>query len=255
MKPTLQLAPRTLKREVVIVLALSLGASAVWSVINFGAILTAPGGLTDAVVSMNNSRADETRPWLDLTRQLASILLALAPVGLVLHLLHLDRPHPFQLIGLDGRRPGRDLLLGVGLAALIGLPGIALYLLGRALGFNATVSAAGLNDVWWAVPILLLAATKAALIEEIVGVAYLVERLKQLAFRPVTIVALHAALRGSYHLYQGVGAFVGNAIMGAVFALFYLRFKRVTPLIIAHFTLDVVAFVGYSQLADHVSWL
>ena len=48
------------------------------------------------------------------------------------------------------------------------------------------------------------------------------------------VVAARAVLRGSYHLYQGFGAFVGNAVMGVVFALFFLRFKRVMPLIVAH---------------------
>ena len=57
-------------------------------------------------------------------------------------------------------------------------------------------------------------------------------------------------LRGSYHLYQGFGAFVGNAVMGVVFALFFLRYKRVMPLIVAHTLLDIVAFVGYTLLPD-----
>ena len=64
-----------------------------------------------------------------------------------------------------------------------------------------------------------------------------------------------ALLRGSYHLYQGFGAFVGNAVMGVVFALFFLRYKRVLPLVIAHTLLDVVAFVGYTLLRDRVGFL
>ena len=35
------------------------------------------------------------------------------------------------------------------------------------------------------------------------------------------IVVASALLRGSYHLYQGWGGFVGNAIMGLVFAEYY----------------------------------
>ena len=62
-------------------------------------------------------------------------------------------------------------------------------------------------------------------------------------------------LRGSYHLYQGFGAFIGNAIMGVVFALFFVRFKRVLPLVIAHAILDVVAYLGYTLLRDRVSFL
>jgi len=40
-----------------------------------------------------------------------------------------------------------------------------------------------------------------------------------------------------------------------VFGLAYLRFKRVGPLVAAHFLLDLVAFVGYSLLAPYVDWL
>ena len=69
------------------------------------------------------------------------------------------------------------------------------------------------------------------------------------------MVAASAVLRGSYHLYQGYGPFVGNAVMGVVFALVYLRTRRVLPLVVAHTLLDVVAFVGYTLVAPHVSWL
>jgi hypothetical protein len=41
--------------------------------------------------------------------------------------------------------------------------------------------------------------------------------------------------------------------MGVVFALFFVRFKRVMPLIVAHTLLDVGAFVGYTLLPK--AWL
>jgi membrane protease YdiL (CAAX protease family) len=58
-----------------------------------------------------------------------------------------------------------------------------------------------------------------------------------------------ALLRGSYHLYQGIGPFVGNALMGVVFGWCYLRWGRVMPLVIAHWVLDIVSFVGYPLAA------
>ena len=58
-----------------------------------------------------------------------------------------------------------------------------------------------------------------------------------------------ALLRGAYHLYQGIGPGVGNALMGVVFALVFLRVRRVMPLVIAHALLDAVGFVGYPLLA------
>ena len=64
-----------------------------------------------------------------------------------------------------------------------------------------------------------------------------------------------AVLRGSYHLYQGFGAFLGNAVMGVIFGILYRRWGRVMPLIIAHFLIDAVTFVGYAALVGKVSWL
>ena len=84
---------------------------------------------------------------------------------------------------------------------------------------------------------------------------YLLRRLDQLGWTPARAIALSAVVRGSYHLYQGFGGFVGNATMGAIFAVLYRRWGRVTPLIVAHALIDSVAFVGYATLHGHVSWL
>jgi membrane protease YdiL (CAAX protease family) len=254
-EPASTLAPRVIRREIWIVLALSLGASAIWSIVTIIGTLTEPGGLADSVQALNSAKAPPERPWYDLARQLVSLALAMAPVALVLHFLGLDRGNPFRAIGLDTRRPAFDLLSGAGLAACIGIPGLGLYFTARALGINAEINPADLNDVWWAVPILILAALKNAIIEEVVGLGYLVTRLRQLAWSTPAIIAAHALLRGTYHLYQGFGGFIGNVVMGAVFALFYLRWKRTGPLIWAHTLLDIAAFVGYLLVAPHVSWL
>jgi membrane protease YdiL (CAAX protease family) len=103
--------------------------------------------------------------------------------------------------------------------------------------------------------VLILSAVQNALLEEIVVVGYLFTRLRQLAWHPVAIIALSAIIRGSYHLYQGIGGFIGNLIMGVIFGLIYLRWKRVGPLIVAHTLLDITAFVGYALVAPHVNWL
>ena len=102
---------------------------------------------------------------------------------------------------------------------------------------------------------LILSAVQNALLEEIVVVGYLFTRLRQLGWNAVAIIALSAIIRGSYHLYQGIGGFIGNLIMGVIFGLIYLRWKRVGPLIVAHTLLDITAFVGYALVAPHVNWL
>ncbi len=70
-------------------------------------------------------------------------------------------------------------------------------------------------------------------------IGYLFVRLTQLGWRVPLIIAISALVRGSYHLYQGFGGFVGNLIMGVIFALIYLRWRRVGPLVVAHTLLDV----------------
>lgn len=62
-------------------------------------------------------------------------------------------------------------------------------------------------------------------------------------------------LRGSYHLYQGFGGFVGNLVMGLVFGRVWQKTNRLWPLVAAHTLFDVVSFVGYSLLKGHISWL
>lgn len=86
-------------------------------------------------------------------------------------------------------------------------------------------------------------------------IGYLFTRWAQAGLSTWQIIFASALIRGTYHLYQGFGGFVGNAVMGVIFGWLYTRTKRVMPLVIAHTLLDVIAFVGYTLLRDHVSWL
>lgn len=245
---------RALRDEIWLVLALSLGASAVYSVVSLLAKITAPGGLGDQTATLNPSQAPG-RPWLDLTYQLLGIAFALVPVWLAVHSLRRDHDEVPALLGLDRARPGFDLSTGVGLAALIGIPGLGLYLAARALGVNATVVPAALPHVWWAVGVLVLSAIQNAVLEEVIVVGYLLTRLRELGWSTPRAIITSAMLRGTYHLYQGFGAFVGNAIMGALFALFYRKYGRTAPLVVAHSILDIVSFVGYALLYSHLGFL
>jgi membrane protease YdiL (CAAX protease family) len=193
-------------------------------------------------------------PWLDLVLQLASLAETLAPVALVFYLFARSGEPP-SVIGVDVSQPGRDVARGALLAAVIGGAGLGLYLIAFHLGLSLNVVAENLPSVWWRLPILLLSAAQNGILEEIIVVGYLLRRLDQLGWKPVWAIALSAVLRGSYHLYQGYGAFVGNATMGVLFALLYRRWGRVMPLIVAHTLIDSVAFIGYAALYGKVSWL
>ena len=248
------LARRTLFTETALVLGVSLGASAIWSILSIIRKATAQVPLSAQTTSMNTSVTPD-QPWLDLAYQLAGITLALVPVVLALHLLRREDPRPAARMGFDLRRPGSDILLGFGLTALIGLPGLGFYLLSRELGFNTTIAAANLTAVWWAVPVLILAAIQSAVLEEVVMIGYLFRRWAQAGWGTWQIIVTSAVIRGAYHLYQGFGGFFGNLVMGIVFGWIYTRTKRVMPLVLAHALLDIVAFVGYTLLRDHLSWL
>jgi membrane protease YdiL (CAAX protease family) len=243
-----------LRNEVLLVLAVSLGASAVYSVVSIVARLTARTALADQTATLNASVSD--RPLLDLTYQLLGILFALVPAVLALHLLGRTDGPALRAVGLDTSRPLFDLSRGAVLAAVIGIPGLGLYVVSHALGLNATVIPAALpHGVWWGIPVLVLSAVQNSLLEEIVVVGYLLRRLEQLGVPGWGGVVLSAALRASYHLYQGFGGFVGNFVMGLVFGAAYRRWGRLGPLVAAHAILDVVAFVGYALLRGKVTWL
>ena len=109
--------------------------------------------------------------------------------------------------------------------------------------------------MWWRFPVLLLSALQDGILEEVLVVGYLLTRLQLLGLRPVAAVAVSAVLRGSYHLHQGFGPFFGNVIMGATFGARFIRWRRTNPMIIAHTLNNAVAFVGYTLLTGHVSWL
>lgn len=248
------LTRRDLLVETFLVLGLSLGASAIWSALSLVRKLTAGTPLGSQTTAMNSSVTPD-RPWLDLTYQLVGIGLALVPVVLALHLLSRSDVRARCAIGWDWTQPSRDLVRGLGLAALVGIPGLGLYAVAKALDLNTTIAAANLADVWWAVPVLVLAAAQNAILEEVVMIGYLFTRWSQAGWSTSRILVSSALIRGSYHLYQGFGGFVGNAVMGLIFGWIYTRTKRVGVLVVAHTILDVVAFVGYALLKNHLSWL
>lgn len=233
--------------QLAIVFGVSLGASAVYAIVSLLRRLAATEALKDQTATINKPLAID--PIFDLVYQLLGIGFALFPVALALYFLWQPGRNPFRDIGLDFRRPWRNLGGGVALAAAIGIPGIVLYLVGHAAGITVTIVPTALNTYWWTTPVLVLAALKAAVQEEIIVVAFLFAKLRNLGARPGLIIAVSALVRGSYHLYQGFGPFVGNALMGVVFGWAYLRWGRVMPLVIAHWILDIVSFTGYAVVA------
>lgn len=232
--------------EIAIVLGLSLGSSAVYSIVSLVRKLTTPAALNTQKAVINQPLADQ--PIFDLIYQLLGIAFGLVPVVLVFWLLAKPGNSAFKQLGFDFTQPGKDVLRGVGLAAVIGIPGLGLYLVGNALGITVTIVPTALDTYWWTVPVLVLAALRAALVEELIVVGYLFTRLRELGWHTWQIITASALLRGSYHLYQGFGPFIGNVVMGVVFGLAYQRWGRTMPLVVAHWILDIVSFTGYAAV-------
>lgn len=253
MTPLSGYARRLLIWEIISVFAVSLGSNMLHAIVSFVGSLTERQALSEQHVVLNFTQAPG-RPWLDLSLQLVSIASALGPPLLVFYLLARNGEGPSS-IGVDASQPGRDLLRGAAIAAVIGGAGLGFYYLAFKAGIALHIAAAGLPAVWWRIPVLLLSALQDGLLEEVLVVGYLLSRLRMLGVSPVAAVAIAAVFRGSYHLTQGFGAFLGNVIMGVIFSVLFLRWWRTNPMIIAHFLINAVAFVGYALLAPHVSWL
>lgn len=238
---------RLIGLEIAVVVTVTLGLSALRSVLSLLEALLAPTALEDQQVALNAPASTDV--WIDLAFQLTRAL-QLAGWGALAVYLLLRAGFALRAVGLDGRRPGRDVLHSAGLAALIGIPGLALYLIGRAAGITPEVAPSTLTDVWWRIPMLVLSAAANSWAEEVILIGYLLTRFRQLGWSENRAALVAAVLRGCYHLYQGVGAFVGNLVMGLVFARYWQRSARLWPLVGAHLLIDIVAFVGYALLVD-----
>ena len=229
--------PTTLNRRALRQEILSLLASAVFAVID---LVSAPlAGVTVAVYAN-----------VGLATQLATILFGLAPVALVLYLAERNGEGR-DGFGLGTRTLARDvgygLLGGLGVAAV----GLGIYVASVALEVNRFVVPVPPLHHWWTIPILLLGALQAALLEEVIVAGYLITRLEQLGWTGVWAVLGSALLRGSYHLYQGWGGFAGNLLLGLAFGWAFQRWRRTWPLVVAHCTVDILAGVGYILFHDH----
>ncbi|MFT3716412.1 MAG: CPBP family intramembrane metalloprotease [Gordonia sp. (in: high G+C Gram-positive bacteria)] len=244
-------ARRALVIELVIVGVLTFGFSALSALLSLIDAQLSAGGIGSTTVAINPKQADVG--WIDLIRQLMSASRLLAIGALAVYLLWRSGLK-LGTLGL-GRPQRRDVPPGLALAALIGLPGLGLLAAAKALGLNADLVASQNDGPWWQYVTLVLMAIGNAVAEEIVVVAYFLVRLKQLGVGKNSSLAASAVLRGGYHLYQGFGGGLGNLVMGVVFGRWYQATGRVWPLVIAHAVIDVVAFLGYALLHDHLGFV
>ena len=235
--------------QIVVVLGVSLGASAVHAVLDLVEVLV-HSSVAESAATLNAPLSSV--PVVDALRRVANIGLALVPVLLALYLLAgaaARIPAVLHEVGADLRGPVQDLLRGTGLFLVLGAGTLVLYQAGRSLGITAQITTSTLGSTWWAVALLLLTALRHALVEEVIVVAFLSDRLRRLGWAWWAVALGSSVLRASYHLYQGFGPALGNLVMGLVFIQVYRRGGRLMPLLVAHFLLDAVGFLAPQVLA------
>jgi membrane protease YdiL (CAAX protease family) len=243
--------------ELLAVLGVSYGMSGISALVSFiRAQVTINHGLgfTRVATGAINSGKKTSYPWLDILDQLVGVLSGILPAFLAIVLLMRSPGGRGFGVGLDRLRI-RELAQGAGFAAVIGIPGLGLVYAARKLGLNAQIVVTDFPDVWYRIPVLLLDAFQDGVAEEIIVGAFVLTRLRQLGWSNSRALAAGAVLRGSYHLYQGYGGFVGNAVMGVIFGWWFQRTRRVVPLVVAHFVIDAVSFIGYIYLHGRVDWI
>lgn len=79
--------------------------------------------------------------------------------------------------------------------------------------------------------------------EELIVRAYLMTEVKALTGSWTLSAALSVALQFSYHLYYGWLAAIALSFQFLVFAIYYARTQRATPIIIAHGFFDIVGLI------------
>ena len=248
--------------ELALIAAVSLGQSAIYAIVRLVDITTR-GPISEAQAKLNTS--ESVRPFFDLVYQLLGIGFAVVPVVFALWLMNRDRDTAPSTPSLRARMgwPGssRDWLAqtlwGVGQFVVIGVGTLGVYFLGRTLGITAEIKPSNLGAYWWTVPVLVLHAIKNGVLEEVLLLGYATDRLQKMHVGPWVAIISLALFRGSYHLYQGIGPFVGNVLMGVLFGYLFFFGPRSTrgtvmPYVWAHTLIDAVGFIapGILQAVD-----
>ena len=149
--------------------------------------------------------------------------------------------------------------------------GLALSWRDTLLGFGLAVALYAVNAVVWLVvtsvlPSMIAAASVVShlvessldtttvlavsvvnpVFEEIFVCAYVVGALKERR-GIATAVNISAAVRVTYHLYQGAAGVISIVPVGLLFGYVYARTNRLWPLIVAHAVMDLAALMYYRQ--------
>jgi membrane protease YdiL (CAAX protease family) len=81
--------------------------------------------------------------------------------------------------------------------------------------------------------------------EELIVRAYLISEVQSLTGSTAAAVVLSVVLQAVYHLYQGLTSVVLYASLFVVFSIYYVKTRRIVPVILAHFYFDFIAVANY----------
>lgn len=242
---------RTLRSELLVVLAVSFFAAAAYAALQFVYDTLHVPVSTPVTVRPLPPAFD---PYVFTSRIIGEIV-ELAPVALVAHLLGRSG-ETMRRLGFDREHLRADLGIGIVLTvaavgALIGANAVA-----RALDLPFRPVEYTNADATAAIVVLaLLSSVVSAVSEEVIVNGYLLTRLSDLGWNENRALVTSAALRGAYHLYQGAGGFIYNVVGGLVAGRIFQRTKRVMPLVVAHLAIDVLAFILAYFWPGRPDWL
>ncbi|MBA3906666.1 MAG: CPBP family intramembrane metalloprotease, partial [Pseudonocardiales bacterium] len=158
-------ARRLVGTEILVVLTVTLGLSALRSALSLLNALLQTVPLSKQEVALNAPASQLS--LVDLAFQLTGVLQLLGWGALAAYLL-LRAGSTLRAVGLDARSPAGDAVGALALAAVIGIPGLGLYLVAHALGVSLTVAPTTLTDTWWRIPVLIASAAANAWAEELI---------------------------------------------------------------------------------------
>lgn len=249
--PGQELSRSTLRSELLIVIALTFFASTAYALIRFAYDALNVPVTQPAIVTYQP-------PVFDVYSFLSEIVgyaVRLLPVMLVAHLLA-RAGSSMRSLGFDRTRPRRDLGAGGGLAVLALAGSLVASAVAQSLGLPfRPVLPVNADAHLSALFLFILGSATAAISEEVVVNAYFITRLEQLGWSSRSALFASTAVRAAYHLYQGLGGFVNNIVGGLVAGWLFQRNRRIMPIVIAHFLFDLIAYLGYLALHEHLGFL
>jgi membrane protease YdiL (CAAX protease family) len=242
---------RALRSEVLVVLGLSFFVYAAFAALQYAEDVTRLPIEAPVTVRYVPPEFD----GIDYARRFLRELTSLVPVALVAHVLARSG-ESMRRIGFDLTRPVFDVTFGIALVVVTLVASTGLLAAAHTLDLPLRPLIGVNADAHWsATPLLLLSSAVAGVSEEVIVNGYLLIRLADLGWGWRRALAASALLRGSYHIYQGIGGFGSNIVIGLVAGRIFQRTNRIMPLVIAHFLNDVVAFAVDFFWTGRPDWL